>query len=266
MKSGIIIKIDELRIFENKDIRKGSEKFSVDEYLNNFLYKVKEKEIKIEEYIKGNVIDVTKLSKKVFPVFDEIDFFISYSYKDVEFVNKLADFLSNLGFKVFVDSQNWQSVYELLKTFDDKICRMNYENYEYSKRNITTSNIYSMLSIALTKVISRSKYFILVESENSVEEDNDKYYTNSPWLEHELEIFNLIVPYGNIYSEITKTFTECMNKSMSYKWSREFDIKQKYFSSLKNEDLELLEKEKNKKEKNLEIIDECLLKNYKKYH
>lgn len=68
MKSGIIIKIDELRIFENKDIRKGSEKFSVDEYLNNFLYKVKEREIKIEEYIKGNVIDVTKLSKKVFPV------------------------------------------------------------------------------------------------------------------------------------------------------------------------------------------------------
>lgn len=51
MKSGIIIKIDELRIFENKDIRKGSGKFSVDEYLNNFLYKVKEREIKIEEYL-----------------------------------------------------------------------------------------------------------------------------------------------------------------------------------------------------------------------
>lgn len=143
---------------------------------------------------------------------------------------------------------------------------MNYEYYEYSKRNITTSNIYSILSIALTKVISRSKYFILVESENSVEEDNDKYYTNSPWLEHELEIFNLIAQHTNIYKEkrlFTEQYAAESAKPISFKWIREYNLREEYFSFLKNEDLDLIKKAKESENK-FEKIDECLLQNYKK--
>lgn len=266
MKSGIIVYREELQNLKSTYTSREKSNF-LNDNLNSFIDKMKRDEINIKDYIEDDIIDVTKLSKAVFPTFDEIDFFISYSTKDAEIVAKLVDFLTDLGFKVFVDNQNWANAYSLLKKFDDEIClNRGTGYYRYSQRNSTTANIYSMLSIALTKVISKSKYFILVESENSIIEDKNKFYTNSPWLELEIEIFNLIAQYTNIYKEkrlLAEQYADESAKYISFKWIREYNLREEYFSFLKNEDLDLIKKAKESENK-FEKIDKCLLQNYEK--
>lgn len=261
MKSGIIIDINDIR---NLDADKNYKNYNfLDIGIKDFTNKVTEKAIDIESFIKENIIDVTSLSNSVFPIKNKeettekkFDFFISYSYSDVETVNRLANYLSKLDFKVFVDNQEWQSAYSLLKKFDDKICYTSKNTYSYEKRNITTTNIYLMLSTALAKVINNSEYFIIIKSKNSYNKINNKYYTTSPWLQYEMEIFNLIAPYKSIYTP--QIITASMeSESMLLTWRGEYDINNSYFSILTLNDL------KNLKE-NKKNLNDFLKLNYKK--
>lgn len=281
MKSGIIIDIEEIK---KLDTSVTDENYNyLDTKIKEFIKKVDEESFDIEKFISGKVINVTSLSEEVFPVVEEeFDFFISYSYSNVELVNKLANYLSKLGFKVFVDNQEWKSVYTLLKKFDEKICRTGKNLYSYDSRNITTANMYSMLSIALTKVISRSKYFVLVKSEDLYKEiskygfflDNTienkhKKYTISPWLEYEIEIFNLIVPYNEFHKNYPRKISENIGieSKNSHIWKREYNIQEKYFSFLKENDLNEIKeyydsfKEKLEKEKLEKKLDKYLINN-----
>lgn len=276
MKSGIIIDIEEI---EKLDASVTDENYNyLDAKMKEFIKKVDEESFDIEKFISGKVINVTSLSKEVFPIVEEeFDFFISYSYSNVEPVNKLANYLSKLGFKVFVDNQEWKSVYTLLKKFDEKICQTGKNLYSYDLRNTTTSNMYSMLSIALTKVIGRSKYFILVKSEdlykeisnygfypNNTIENKSKKYTTSPWLEHEIEIFNLIVPYNKFHENYLRKIAESFGTESkdSYIWEREYNLKEEYFSFLKLSDLNEMNNYCSKVESERKL-DECLINNYK---
>lgn len=245
MKSGIIIDVKEIEKLNinisNKNLNR------LDKDIKKFIKKIDEEDFNIKDFISGNIIDVTLLSEKVFSTEKEFDFFISYSYLNVEPASKLAYYLSELGFNVFVDNQEWGSVYSLLKKFDDEICccSTNKNLYSYKLRNITTANIYSMLSIALTKVIGKSKYFILVKSEAVYKEvkpasnnETSKKYTTSPWLEHEIEIFNLIIKYDEFHKKYSSKINENIGaESQSVSWQREYNIENKYFSFLYEDDL-----------------------------
>lgn len=199
----------------------------------------------IDKFIKNGEINVDLLSDEIFPASEEYDFFISHSHADIEIIKKLAEYLKNLGFKVFVDSEIWGSVYKLLQKFDNKIClHENGETYDYYKRNNTTSNIFLILSIALGKVIRNSNYFMFVKSNSSHKKIDNTECTYSPWLSQEINYFNFIVPNNNnIYEEITKKIA-CESLDESYNWRRELNIDLDYCSTLKIKDFEEIEYKK----------------------
>lgn len=63
----------------------------------------------------GKPIDVKEVTGIIFPD-GKPDIFLSHSYADIDIVNKFENYLaSKKGLKVFIDSEVWGSVYDLLK-------------------------------------------------------------------------------------------------------------------------------------------------------
>ena len=141
----------------------------------------------------GKPIDVKEVTGIIFPD-GEPDIFLSHSYADIDIVNKFENYLaSKKGLKVFIDSEVWGSVYNLLKKVDDRFCKNNFsDTYVYKYRNITTSNIFMALNSALTKMIDNSEVFMFIGSDNSLTFDSTKglidqgEQTYSPWIHSEL--------------------------------------------------------------------------------
>lgn len=164
--------------------------YSTKSHINLNDYSDKRK--KINEYLGDFVKDISNnkatisgddIIKKFFPE-DKYDIFLSYAHSDNNKVINLANFLEEeYKYKVFVDSILWGNIYELLKEID-KICCLNSDgNYDYDKRNFTTSNLFLILSAALHKMIEKSDYFFFLETKQSINE-NKKLI--SPWIFSEL--------------------------------------------------------------------------------
>lgn len=261
MKSGIIINdnvINQLTSTYDMSVNlsKNALKKNIDEIINNK---------GIDIFIKNGEIDVDCLSDEIFPTNEEYDFFISHSHGDIKIIKQFAGYLERLNFKVFVDSEVWGSVYNLLRKIDNKICYKSSENaYSYEKRNDTTSNVFLILSIALGKVIQNSKYFIFVDSETSCKKIEGTECTYSPWLSQEMNYFNLIAPQSNFYSQFSKTLT--LDESAGLEtilWKRKLDINLRYCSTLTYENFREIEKLQEKNER-IKKMNNFLIKNYGK--
>ena len=155
------------------------------------------------------IIDGSKLQKLDFPsVQKEYDVFISYSHNDEDLALYLASWLSNYcGLSCFLDSTVWHGADDLLKVIDDKYClEPNKKNYNYKKRNYSTSHIHAMLSMAMHDIINRSECCIVIDSDKSFPfKDGIEQYTLSPWIYEEVAFITHMCPklpsrYQNIYS------------------------------------------------------------------
>lgn len=131
-----------------------------------------------------------------FPI-DDYDVFLSYSHDDEELALLFAGFLNyQFGLKVFIDELFWGSADTLLRKLDDKYCKNNNGNYDYNKRNFTTTHVHAMLSTAIAKTINSSECIIFLNSEKStykVKEEVDKDRTLSPWIYEEIFFTRLLV-------------------------------------------------------------------------
>lgn len=174
----------------------------VDEYekaIKNDKEKIKEKidsfEIMYEE-------DGSKIQANWFPEINA-DVFISHSHDDKELAKALGGFiLKNAKLKPFIDSEVWGYSNELLRHIDNNYCQFPNKNlYDYELRNHSTSHVHMMLSVALMQMISKSKYFIFLDTPNSNEsnntliKNNDINKTNSPWIYNELMITKMLKSY-----------------------------------------------------------------------
>ena len=93
----------------------------------------------LKEYVKDGVIDGSKLSDKWFKTIKS-DVFISYSHNDEEIAMALSGYLEKeFGLNIFVDSFFWGSADALLKDIDDTYCKKDCGEYDYQKRNFSTS-------------------------------------------------------------------------------------------------------------------------------
>ena len=154
---------------------------NINEYfLNDFVNNINNNKATINN---KTTISVDDIIKNFFPE-KKYDIFLSYAHSDNNKVINLANFLEEeYEYKVFVDSILWGNIYELLKEID-KICCLNSDgNYDYDKRNFTTSNLFLILSAALHKMIEKSDYFFFLETKQSINE-NKKLI--SPWIFSEL--------------------------------------------------------------------------------
>lgn len=116
----------------------------------------------LKEYVKDGVIDGTKLSGEWFKTI-ESDVFISYSHNDEEIAMAVSGYLEReFGLNVFLDSFFWGSADALLKDIDDIYCKKASGQYDYQKRNLSTSHIHAMLSTAIIKVMDsvRNSFFL----------------------------------------------------------------------------------------------------------
>lgn len=146
--------------------------------------------------IKGDAqgkIDGTKLQNAYFPI-QSCDVFISHSHNDKPYALKLKAWLENeCHLSCFMDSCVWGSADALLSDIDDVYCKIEGKNsFYYDRRNYSTSHVHVMLSIALLEAINQSKFFLFIESTKSLDVNDIKTKTLSPWLYEELAFANRI--------------------------------------------------------------------------
>ena len=184
--------------------------------------------------IKNNTINMTDIQQLWFNQV-QYDVFISHLHDDNEVAKKLAGYISkNTEKKVFIDSDIWGNIHELLKTIDDRYSRSDNDSnyYDYNKRNYSTSHVHALLSTALTNMIHKTNYFIFIDTSNNIKnlkENNKK--TSSPWIYHELEISRII---DEAIKETTKYFSaesiKIEQSKESYK--AEFDVDTKHLENI----------------------------------
>ena len=122
--------------------------------------------------IKDNIRDGTKTKSNWFPKIDA-DIFISHSHNDVKLAQLLAGYIyRETGLKPFIDYEVWGNYTNLLRNIDNNYCLFeNSELYSYELRNYSTSHVHMMLNIALMEMIHKCNYFIFIETDFSLKED-----------------------------------------------------------------------------------------------
>lgn len=139
------------------------------------------------------------------------DVFLSYSHDDEELALMFAGFLKNrFKLNVFIDSLFWGSADELLWKIDKKYCIKDNGDFDYKKRNFTTTHVHAMLATAIAKTIDSSEIVIFLNSGKStykVKEEIKKNRTLSPWIYEEI-FFTSIIRKKEWYEHRTGTITE----------------------------------------------------------
>lgn len=148
----------------------------------------------LKEYIKNNIIDGSRIQKDWFPEV-EADIFLSHSSKDTQLVNAIAGWMNDtFGLKCFIDSNVWGYAGEIadMLNADYSDQRMD-ENggylYSYNKCLKVAEHVNTMLNIALQKMIDKSESIFLINTDQSIEINNDSKsidLTYSPWIYSEL--------------------------------------------------------------------------------
>lgn len=152
--------------------------------------------INIQDYLlnKKNILSVEKIYEKLF-VDVKPDIFLSHSHADEDDVIRLAILIEQqLNLKVFIDSCIWGDAFKLLREIDEEYC-LNGSNFNYRKRNYTTSNVFMILNSALHRVIYNCEVFIFLGTDNSTsikEVFKNEKYLSSPWIYSELQFAKLV--------------------------------------------------------------------------
>lgn len=176
------------------------------------------------------VIDGEYLENHYFPSI-RADVFISYSHNDEKLAKTLTKLLESLGLKVFLDSQVWGSADALLNQIDIRFCKNEEnDNYNYYKRNFSTSLVHALLSMSLFKVIDKSRAAIFLNTENSLpgidlmkkNTDQQGTYNNavtySPWIYEKLMMISTIIKNRqSIMTESLAHFNKKDYLQMSFK-------------------------------------------------
>lgn len=153
----------------------------------------------------NGIVDADRLKDGFFPTAfrKQYKVFISHSHKDIEVVKQFANTMANrYHVRCFVDSLLWGNMEDLLSHIDNKYCLSDdSQHYDYYKRNLSTSHVHAMLSIALLEMISQCECCIFVQSDNSIipslplADIQGKDKTFSPWIYEEINYMNQLQPY-----------------------------------------------------------------------
>lgn len=174
------------------------------------------KNSEIIKILEQGILQVDKLSDAIFSTKESYDIFLSHSHSDISEVLKVKDYIEDkTKKKVFVDSEEWESMYEIEKFMRFEIKKNIYSLDQYEKQklcpnfdslklhkgninklvyinlvNALQRRVYSafdvMLAISLKKVMSKCNYFVFVPTTNSCNISIDK--TLSSWIYYENQI------------------------------------------------------------------------------
>lgn len=163
-------------------------------------------EVKKEILGRDGIIDADKVMNVCMPQEEEFDIFISHSHADVEYANKLADYIfKKFGLKCFIDSNYWlNSVEDLQKPFDKKYKDPN-SNLLYNDVLASTAHIHAMLSMSLLKMMNSCESCIFIRPDEEYIPTNSVY---SPWIYEEITMFNYMGKIAPRPITITESFSQ----------------------------------------------------------
>ena len=143
------------------------------------------------------LLDAKRIEEDWFPPSDfSFDLFLSHSHKDEEIMIALAGYLKKkLGLNSFIDSQLWGFCGDLQLKVDKSCCRHDDVNntWNYNDRNISTSYVHNMLTVALTKMMDSTECFFFAQTPSSTIK-SQATQTLSPWIYSELSISKMLRP------------------------------------------------------------------------
>ena len=193
----------------------------------NFKKQVKKRlDLKFKD---GEIIDGTATMEEWFPQI-KCDIFLSHSHKDLKRAKEFSGWLKNkFGLDVFIDSNIWGNINDLLKSIDNEYCyNKKSKTYSYEKRNITTSHVHMMLINALAEMMDKTECLMFLETPNSIKLKKmlHEVETASPWIYSELALSKLIkTKKPERYSQ--KIIAKERMFSLSESKSREIEISYK---------------------------------------
>jgi hypothetical protein len=200
----------------------------------------------LEEYVKDEIIDGTKIQDDWFPEI-EADIFISHSGKDVELANAFAGWLNKtFELKCFVDANVWG----YSKTLLDKMNSLLSNKGEEPDGDLVSQHVNMMLSIALQKMIDKAEAVILLNTDNAIKVRSDTHMeeTYSPWIYSEIICTQLIRKKPLLdYRDYTKIFEKYVVETKSQLFALHFAVSYKvslnHLGTLSEEDLKQWENE-----------------------
>jgi hypothetical protein len=198
-------------LYEIENVAYKNSKIEPDEILEiaeNF------KNSEIIKILEQGILQVDKLSDAIFSIKESYDIFLSHSHSDITEILKIKEDIENkTDRKVFVDSVEWESMYEIEKFMryeikkyiygldqNKKLCP-NFDSLKLYKGNINKlvyinlvnaleRRVYStfdvVLAISLKKVMSKYDFFVFVPTSNSCNISVNK--TLSSWIYYENQI------------------------------------------------------------------------------
>lgn len=214
MYTGFNIKIDDPNMFDYYyDI---GEKY-LSEQRNIVEYNI-DKKVFEPGYLDGSAIQ-----EQWFPKL-KANVFLSHSHKNEKLVVSFAGWLKEeLRIESFVDSLVWGYAEDLLKEIDNKYC-LNKNNgskmtYDYRKRNISTSNVYIMLGMAIAQMIDNCECLFFINTPDSINITNaiSRGVTLSPWIYSEIALSKLIRNKElSVYRQGEQSVTEDVSPKFMY--------------------------------------------------
>lgn len=150
----------------------------------------------LKNFVIGNgcILDGSAVQNHWFPTYiNQFDIFISHSHNDESLAYALAGWIKeNFDLNCFVDGEIWNSADGLIKRLDC-LCQPGVKTYDYKKRNLSTSQIHAMLTIAIMQMIDNCECMFFLNTPESVPIKtgvNDK--SLSPWIYLEIGISKII--------------------------------------------------------------------------
>ena len=181
--------------------------FSTDMFGNHLPYYVKKGEDLCADYTNKTKKDLSDFKIKSceilsasaikdvwFPVYeDKFDIFISHSHDDEKLAYAIAGYINEVfGLNCFVDGKIWSSADGLLFELD-QLNQPRTTTFDYKKRNFSTSEIHSLLMIAIMQMINNCECLFFLNTPKSLSIDvTEKKLSESPWLFIEIGISKLI--------------------------------------------------------------------------
>ncbi|MFJ7471663.1 hypothetical protein ACIQWI_24360 [Peribacillus frigoritolerans] len=185
-------------MFSGFNLKMNDDFLSYSDLGNTILKENKENKDHIEKeldsfLLSDGSIDGTKMQNDWFPQINA-DVFISHSHADKEKALAVAGWLKHkFGLTAFIDSCVWGYSAHLLKKIDDIYCKNTDSNtYNYEKRNFSTSHVYMMLSMALTKMMDKTECVLFLNTPKSTVTNEVIDQTKSPWIYYEIGQTQLI--------------------------------------------------------------------------
>lgn len=180
-----------------------------------------------------NILNGTDIIKNWFPSI-KANVFLSHSHKDSDVAIGLAGWLNhNFGLTSFIDSTVWGYADELLRLIDDDYCYSEKSNqYNYKKRNRSTSHVHTMLSTALMDMIDRCECIIFINTEHAFKPADyftDLGATESPWIFSEIAMTRMLrerslEEHRGRSATASSTALENLEESSGPKFSYELDL------------------------------------------